>query len=237
LRQVTSRDLTAPVPSCPEWTVDDLVRHVAAVYLHKTECMRQQRMPDPWPPDLSGEPTQSLLDRSYAELTGEFAARQPADPAATWYQPDQTVGFWIRRMAQETVIHRVDAELAAGEPLAPIPEDLAIDGIDEVLERFLAYGSHRWQEDFAPVLPSAELPPVLVKVGEHGWLVRTDPDGVSVEPAPDAAGSASSASATISGQPVPVLLWLWRRGTEGVAREGDQALIDQLLALLGAATL
>ena len=50
--------------------------------------------------------------------------------------------FWIRRMAQETVIHRVDAELALGEPFAPIPDDLALDGIDEVLERFLAFGTH-----------------------------------------------------------------------------------------------
>jgi hypothetical protein len=30
------------------------------------------------------------------------------DPAGSWYTPDQTVGFWIRRMAQETVIHRID---------------------------------------------------------------------------------------------------------------------------------
>ena len=52
-------------------------------------------------------------------------------------------------MAQETVIHRVDAELAAGEPIAPIPDDLAVDGIDEVLERFLAYGSRGGQRTSA----------------------------------------------------------------------------------------
>src|SRR5258706_15059945 len=115
-RSVSSVDPRAPVPSCPGGTVDDLVRHVAEVYLHKTECIRQGTFPRPWSPDLSAEPALALLDRAYQELTAQFAAQPPWERAATWYEPEQTVGFWIRRMAQETVIHRVDAELAAGAP-------------------------------------------------------------------------------------------------------------------------
>lgn len=65
-----------------------------------------------------------LLDRAYAALTSKFAARRPEEQAYTWYSPDQS-RLWIRRMAQQTVIHRVDAELADGEPLAAIPADLA----------------------------------------------------------------------------------------------------------------
>ncbi|TML25945.1 MAG: maleylpyruvate isomerase family protein, partial [Actinobacteria bacterium] len=137
-RQVVARDLTAPVPSCPGWTVDDLVRHVGLVYRHKVEAMRRGLPGEgEWPPaGVEGEETVALLDRGYAELTAEFAARKPDEPSGTWYEPEQTVGFWIRRMAQETVIHRVDAEQALGEPLAEIPDDLALDGVDEVLERF-----------------------------------------------------------------------------------------------------
>jgi phage-related minor tail protein len=201
------------------------------VYLHKAQCMREGK-PQEWPPDVGGEPTLALLDRSYAGLTAEFAAREPAERTYTWYEPEQTVGFWIRRMAQETVIHRVDAEQAAGAPLAEIPEDLALDGIDEVLERFLSYGTVAWREDFAASLPSTELAPVLVRAGERGWLVRITPGGVRVEPA----GPGVSAAATISGAPAPVLLWLWRRAAAGVTREGDQELIDKLYALLGDAT-
>jgi uncharacterized protein (TIGR03083 family) len=245
---VAARDLTAPVPNCPEWTVDDLVRHVAAVYLHKAECIRQQKFPDPWPPDLSGEPALALLDRAYAELTAEFAAHKPEEPAATWYEPDQTVGFWIRRMAHETVIHRVDAEQAVNgssaspgaapgtgifvEPLAEIPEDLALDGVDEVLERFLSYGSVAWHDDFEAKLPSVVLPPVLVRAGEREWLVRPTPDGVQLEPAV----ADAFVAATIAGDPVPVLLWLWRRADHGVSRNGDTAMIDLLHTLLGDAT-
>ena len=44
-------DLTAAVPSCPGWTVADLVRHVAEVYLHKVG-MRLRLRPIPGrPPD------------------------------------------------------------------------------------------------------------------------------------------------------------------------------------------
>ena len=149
LRQVAARELTAPVPSCPGWSVDDLVQHVGLVYLHKVSAMRQGKFPRPWPPEVTG-PSLDLLDREYAQLTAEFAARKPDEETITWYDPEQTVGFWIRRMAQETVIHRVDAELALGEQLAEIPDDLALDGIDEVLERFLAFESVEWQSHRPP---------------------------------------------------------------------------------------
>jgi hypothetical protein len=35
------------VPSCPGWTVDHLVRHVAQVYEHKIACTDLGRAPDP----------------------------------------------------------------------------------------------------------------------------------------------------------------------------------------------
>jgi hypothetical protein len=173
-------------------------------------------------------------------LTREFGARAPQSAAATWYEPEQTVGFWIRRMAQETVIHRVDAELAAGVAVEEIPEDLAVDGIDEVLERFLGYGSHRWTEDFKPSVPDRDLPPVLVATDGYGWLVRTTPEGASVE----VATPRTDAPAIVTGEPVPLLLWLWRRPAGGaggipaggVELDGDAELIDELRELLHDAT-
>ena len=58
-------------------------------------------------------------------------------PAWSWWEPDQTVGFWYRRMALETVVHRVDVETQFGPPSA-IDAALAVDGIDEVLTLMLA---------------------------------------------------------------------------------------------------
>jgi uncharacterized protein (TIGR03083 family) len=234
LREIGGRDLTAAVPSCPGWTVSDLVEHVALVYLHKVESMRQGGVSESeWPPDTSGEEPLPLLDKAYDTLLAEFAARDAKDgPAGTWYEHDQTVGFWIRRMAHETVIHRVDAELAAGEPIAPISDDLALDGIDEVLALFLAYGSRQWHEYFAERLPTtAET--VLVTAGDRSFSVRMDGSGVSVDTAPPTA----AAQATVAGTPQQVLLWLWRRaGDDTVRRSGDEVVIRRLRQLLETAT-
>jgi uncharacterized protein (TIGR03083 family) len=234
LREVARGNLTAAVPTCPDWTVGDLIKHVALVYLHKVESMRRGgKSEPPWPPDVSGEEPLALLDGSYDTLMTEFAARDATDgPAGTWYEHDQTVGFWIRRMAQETVIHRVDAELAAGEPLADIPDDLALDGIDEVLVLFLSYQSRRWHDYFAERLPAAA-ETVLVTAGDRGWLVRLDADGVSTE----SAATTTDAPARVAGTPQQVLLWLWRRAADDtVQRSGDEAVLGQLRGLLETAT-
>lgn len=232
LRTVAARDLTAAVPTCPGWTVADLVTHVADVYLHKVGCMRANAEPA-WPPRHDPMPPLELLDHAYAELTAEFAQRSPESPSYTWYGPDQTVGFWYRRMAQEAVIHRVDAESAAGEPVERIPDDLAIDGVDEVLERFLSYGTINWSDECGPDLTEADGATVLVAAGDHGWLLTLEPSGVRVRPA----GVDTGATARISGDPQTVLLWLWRRADpDAVARSGDDKAIDRLWRLLKIAT-
>ncbi|GAB7052673.1 maleylpyruvate isomerase N-terminal domain-containing protein [Catenuloplanes indicus] len=148
LREAIVAAAPAPVPTCPGWTVTELADHVTQVYRHKTVVLRTGAFPEELPPAPAG----GVLDRydaAYAELVAELAARDPGETVPTWYPPDQTVGFWARRMAHETVIHRVDGELAAGLPRARIPADLAVDGVDEVLVRFLDHGSRHWPDDFA----------------------------------------------------------------------------------------
>ena len=90
------------------------------VYLHKVETMRQGAHPEGWPPAFRMT-SPWVAYPGVPGAAGEFAARNPADPSGTWYGPDQTVGFWIRRMAQETVIHRIDAELGVGRTGHPGP--------------------------------------------------------------------------------------------------------------------
>lgn len=230
LREVTVGALAAPVPSCPEWTAADLVRHVAMVYADKTAIIRTGA-PSPWPPDLPDEEPIVALDRTYAELVAELTARPAAETTHTWYEPDQTVGFWARRMAQETVIHRVDGELAAGLAPLPVPTDLAIDGADEVLVRFLAYFSHLERAAFGASLTGCDGRAVLVDTGAGSWVVRLDPAGVEVTAGP------GDTDATVTAVPHDMLLWLWRRvGHEVVRVEGDARLVEQLRDLLGVAT-
>ncbi|WP_214317501.1 maleylpyruvate isomerase family mycothiol-dependent enzyme [Nonomuraea sediminis] len=231
LRAAAAADLTAAVPSCPGWTATDLVNHVATVYLHKAETIRQGAWPSPWPPDLSGEEPLAVLDRFLADLLGELTAHDPGTKALTWYDPDQSVGFWIRRMAHETVIHRVDAELARGAGVSGIPDDLAVDGIDEVLVTFLAFASTGWPEDFGDALPALSGRAIALSAGDRHWVVRPAATGAEVTSA------AGPADVTITGSPQDLLLWLWRRGpADGLRVEGDAALAEGLYGLMRDAT-
>jgi uncharacterized protein (TIGR03083 family) len=208
LRSVVPADLAAAVPTCPGWTVADLTRHVGQVYLHKTAAMREGAEPDQWPPEgLAGEEPLALLDRAYTGLIAEFAARKPDDPAGTWYTPDQTVGFWIRRMAQETVIHRIDAELGTGQAVAPVPDDLAVDGIDELLKVFVAFSVAEWGDYFTDILAASPGRSYTVQSGGAAWRVQTGPGLFAVE---DGSGDADN-DVTVSGPPAAVLRWVWNR--------------------------
>jgi uncharacterized protein (TIGR03083 family) len=234
LRSVVPANPDAAVPTCPGWTVTDLTRHVGQVYLHKTTAMREGAEPDDWPPkDLAEEEPLALLDRAYAELRHEFATRRPGDPVGTWYTRDQTVGFLIRRMAQETVIHRIDAELGAGQPVAPIPDDLAIDGIDELLKVFVAYGVAEWSQYFTDVLGGSPGRTYAVRTDGAAWRVRTGPGTFTVADA-----EADPADATVSGPPAAVLRWVWNRenGASGVTVQGPPEAVEELKRCITTAT-
>jgi uncharacterized protein (TIGR03083 family) len=237
LRELVPTDPEAAVPSCPGWTVADLTRHVGGVYLHKTLAMREGAEPDPWPPAelADGEPL-ALLDRAYAGLLDEFAARKPEDPAGSWYTPDQTVGFWIRRMAQETVIHRIDAELGTGQPVAPVPADLAVDGIDELLKVFVEYSVAEWGGYFTGILNDSPGRTYTVRAGGAGWRVRAGPGLFAVE---DGVGD-DAADVTVSGPPAAVLRWVWNREgavePSGVTVEGTPEAIEELRRCIVTAT-
>jgi uncharacterized protein (TIGR03083 family) len=229
LRAVAPTDPTAAVPSCPGWTVADLTHHVGEVYLHKTLAMREGAEPDPWPPEeLADEEPLALLDRAYAGLLDEFAAHRPEDPAGSWYTPDQTVGFWARRMAQETVIHRIDAELGTGQPVAPVPADLAVDGIDELLKVFVAYSVATWGDYFTDILAGSPGRTSTVRTEGAAWRVRTGPGLFAVEDGADD----DAADVRVSGPPTAVLRWLWNREgagePSGVTVEGAPEAVEEL---------
>ena len=234
LRAVVVLDEGAAVPTCPGWTVADLTRHVGEVYLHKTQAMRDGVEPADWPPPgIADEDPMALLERAYADLRGELTTRSPADPAGSWYGPDQTVGFWIRRMAHETVIHRVDAELATGQPVAPIPEDLAVDGIDELLRVFLAYSVAEWGDYFTDVLDDSPGETVGLRTDGAAWTVSIGPGRLVVTDA-----VATEPDVTVSGSPQHLLRWVWNRDTErsGVTVHGRPDAVARLRRCIVTAT-
>jgi uncharacterized protein (TIGR03083 family) len=229
-------DSSVPVPSCAGWTMDTLVRHLARVYLHKVTLLRTGDWPKNWPPPgLAAEPGLALLARAYRALTAELIARGPSAAAVTWYEPDETAGFWFRRMAQETVIHRVDAELAAGLVPTHVPEDLAADGIDEVLTCFLACFS---PEAIAEMAGERLAGPdgaetIVVTAGAASWTIRPFRScEVTVQ-----RGVHGEQQVRVEAAPGPLLRWLWgRAGDDAVRVTGDAAWADYLRRMLAATT-
>jgi uncharacterized protein (TIGR03083 family) len=213
--------LARPVPTCPEWTLDDLVTHLATSYLDKIVCTRRNARPDPAPAEPpAGDRLTWLLD-ARDEMLELFRERGPAAPSYTWEPSDQTVGFWARRMAVETSLHRVDAALAVGRPYHLAP-DLAEDGIDETFTVILGGDwSHRPQPapDYA----------VRVQTPTLAWLLslREKEVGVLADPGP------GGADATVDGTAEGVLLWLWARPPVEPPRiSGDSAATARLLGQL-----
>lgn len=130
LRVLSTGPVDAPVAACPGWTVRELVEHLGSVHRWATEVVRtgapqQEQAYDG--ADLSG-----WFAEGAATLVQTLAAADPA--AACWsFTTDRTAGFWRRRQALETAVHRWDAEAAVGEP-EPIDASLAADGVTEVVD-------------------------------------------------------------------------------------------------------
>jgi uncharacterized protein (TIGR03083 family) len=128
-------DLDARVPSCPDWNVAKLVRHTGTAQRWSAGVVRTREPLSPksldlaLPEDPAGLP--DWLEQSAAELVATLSGADPADECWTW-TADRHVGFWARRMAHETSVHRWDAEGVSGDP-EPIEGGLAVDGIDEHL--------------------------------------------------------------------------------------------------------
>ncbi|QRP44126.1 maleylpyruvate isomerase N-terminal domain-containing protein [Amycolatopsis sp. FDAARGOS 1241] len=220
----------APVPTAPGWTVRELVRHVGSVYGVTLGWLREGRKPAQW---QRGPRQDETVADHYAvardAVIAELAAHDPADHAATWWPADPTYGFWRRRTLHETLVHRVDAERAAGTAHPAVPADLATDGVDEVLT---LYFGHRLA---VMGLAGTRLGTVGVQTGGHSWIARAGPDRMEAwRCSPE---EAEAADELVSGEPANVYLWLWGRAAPtAVISTGGHDLAAQLWALLRLAT-
>jgi uncharacterized protein (TIGR03083 family) len=211
--------LDADAPSCEGWTVADLLDHTAHVYLHKVAWLRDRRPPDPWPPPefADREPT-AFFDEATTAVLEAFESHDPNEVVGTPWESDQTIGFWYRRMALEIAVHRYDAETAHGVPTR-IDDELATDGIDEVLRTMLAGSS--WSEFDSEEPLDAR---IRIMAGGRSWTVTADLRSVTV-----VEGDTGPVAAEIAGSPEDVFLWLWgRRAGDDLAITGDDDLAVRL---------
>ena len=212
---------TDPVPSCPGWTVADLVAH------HGGVCR--------WAATVVGEGRTTNL--SDAELAAVLAAPDGWAELLAWYAesasalltalrtagdrpalvflldaPDATL-FWARRSAHESTIHRLDV-LAAGLGHLPtsaatgIQAELAVDGIDELLMGFVPRRTSTLRAD----------EPIVVTVAptdtDQAWTVA-----IGAGPPVSSIGAATDPDAVLTGTAAAVYAGLWNRGDE-IAEHG-----------------
>jgi uncharacterized protein (TIGR03083 family) len=224
-------DPDLPVPNAPGMTLAGTVRHVGSVYRMVVSWLRAgggtptrwQRAP------LAGQAVEDYLRVGLHALVAELAAHDPAEGCPTWWPLDQTYGFWCRRMAHESTIHRIDVQQAVvGMTVGgPLPDEIAFDGVDEILSLWF---THR-----LGVLGVANswTGTVAVLAGRRRWIARMTATGTSSWRAePD-----EPADASISSDPTGMYLWLWGRRPVATATPlGDRVGIAQLWHLLRLAT-
>lgn len=128
--------LARPVPSCPEWTVADLLGHLWSVQTWVREILRTREVASEREP--SSDPRQAVADfvDGVPDYLTAMRAINPDEPCWNFGPPPRLAGFWIRRQAHEHAIHRVDLETAAGADTPTFDSPFAADGVDEILSMF-----------------------------------------------------------------------------------------------------
>jgi uncharacterized protein (TIGR03083 family) len=216
----------ARVPSCPDWTVDDLVRHVGIVQRWATGQVAERRTERVWNDDVEiPDDRDALLDWVRDASAGLVAVLRATPPeTAMWTFPGMgEARFWSRRQAHEIALHRVDVQLAAGGgegTVEPIEANLAADGIDEFLERVVPY---RLRDR---MVGDGETFHFHRTDGDGEWLVRLTPSGPEIERA-----HAKGDLAIRGGASDLLLVMRNRAGLDAVEVFGDAALLDRWHAL------
>jgi uncharacterized protein (TIGR03083 family) len=194
----------APVPSCPDWTVSDLAFHLGRIHRWAERLVRTladgpqvaaTAFADPGPPSAD------WLRAGGTPLVATLRAADPAAPMWAW-GADQHVAFWSRRQLHETLIHRVDTQLAGGIPPRADPE-VAADGIDELLVNLPS--ASRFSSKVVNLRGQGERLALVPTDVAWSWTITLSPDGFSV------AGGSGEADATLSGPSLDLLLVLYRR--------------------------
>lgn len=234
---IARTDPSTPVPTCPGWTADDLLWHLAEVqHFWGSIVDRGLRSPDEYVAPERPRSRNELLDLfdGAASLLAAALDRSLDDtPVWTWASASQHVGFVRRRQAHEALIHRLDAEIAAGE-ITPLDASLATDGVDEIVT--VMYGP---PPDWAEVAPGGPVGTLTATDTARSWTVRvvrwsgTSPtsgttyDGerslVTAEP-PESDFEVSAAAGDLDA-------WCWNRPTTTpVTIEGGAGELEALIA-------
>ncbi|MFJ8822622.1 maleylpyruvate isomerase family mycothiol-dependent enzyme [Streptomyces sp. NPDC102467] len=193
----------AKVPTCPGWQIRDLLRHTGMVHRWAAAFVAEEHTayhPDGGLPDLDGEALLDWFRQGHAYLVDTLTQAPPSVTCWAFLPAPSPLAFWARRQAHETTVHRVDAQSALTAAPDPIAEDVAVDGIEELLCEFHARKKSQVRSTEPKVLR------VRATDADATWTVR-----IREEPPVAERGARGEADCELAGPAARLYLSLWNR--------------------------
>ena len=222
--------LDTPVPTCPGWDVARLVQHLGFIHSRVAFVVSNQRTKAPDPGELSPAPDGAALIPWFAEQrTAMLAALTAADgDALVWNWTADSPGpvsFWFRRMAHETLIHRVDIELAHGSEPAEGDPEVSADTVAEFFEIFFP----RFETQLLETGLGGSLHLHATDVSGAEWTLDSRPGAVAVT------REHAKADAALRGEAFDLACWIWGRlPAERVETFGDRQIPERFQEVIRA---
>jgi len=225
--------LDVPVPTCPGWTLFDLVQHLGEGRRKWAAIVAAG--PAAAPPAKSAwesaapqerEALLAWLAASTQQLLDALREAGPDRGCWTWWgtsQAPQTCGAAARHQLQEMAVHTYDAQLTLGAP-QPLPDEVALDGVEEFQFTCCATTA-AWPHEPAVVDYHATEGRSwrLHLSGEGAWTARL--------PAAAAGDDLEAADASARGTASELVLAFYNRiPLDSLKLDGDRRIFDQLIA-------
>jgi uncharacterized protein (TIGR03083 family) len=227
----------AHVDACPGWDVRALVEHMAFIHRWADFAVRNARAPGAGeiPASSDGHDLAAYLREGAARLADDLDEVDPDAPTWHVFPVERTMRVWARRQAQETGMHRWDAEHATTGSSSFDPA-FAGDGIDEYFHLGLPRVLQR--EGVSP--PRVALDIACTDLAD-GWTVAADDEGYRVvrhssgNSADNAAGDAHrpGVGAFVGTAENLLLVLMGRADRSAVTITGDMSAADAWLSLPG----
>lgn len=209
------------VPTCPGWTVRDLVTHLGNVHMWAEQIVRAN---DPnTAEERPGEDLAGWYTERARRLCRTLAEVDPARETWNFVGVNTVARFWPRRQLHETTMHTVDLEIALGT-IPVIDPRIAADGIAETFEVFAPRMSQRGA--------GADLrAPVRLEATDAGESWTLLPVEGAAPVLIEDAGATDAVVGTIRGPAGDLLTTLWKRTPpDRLDLTGDRAVLEALLS-------
>jgi len=229
---IRNADPATPVPTCPDWNLDQLFRHVgrgdrwaAQIVRDKRDQFLDFRSVEAGKPPPDRDDAISWLNGGAQRLVDAVELTGVETPVWTFLGP-RPANWWVRRRLHENAVHRADAAIALGREFTLAP-DVAADGIDEWLERLVIQAG---REGAALPLEQGDtihLHATDPGLGESGeWTIDVDDDGIVWS------HEHGKGTVALRGGATELLLAMLRRvplADTGIERFGDEAVWQKWL--------